>query len=406
MRIPRSLATAVLAPALGLVVTVATLLAIDPGRAGATPVFSRKYGFACTMCHSAFPRLNDWGQAFRDNGYQIPGQESREKTVLESPAPFAMRTSVGFLRESQSHAPDAFHREGFKVTGLDILSNGVLSRHAAYEMVVLPQLADSRDVAGQEGTIETASVVLRDLACSPWLNVRVGRFEPAYVALSVKRQLSIAPREVYAYGPPGAGFVFAEPQDGVEVTGYGHCFSYAAGLLNGSATNHPDDDPTDVYARAAMVIGAGRGQTAGQRIGVSGYLGRARPDVLPGDRQHLSRLGIDASLNYATLNLAGQFLVARDNKSLWGFSRNDAHWSGWFAELSWQPLFDCVAFARFDRVETPVTIPDVTRWTVGARYYLAGDLALHGEFSQRTIRTGAADLPTEEMEAVRLDFAF
>ncbi len=56
-----------------------------PAPAGAVPVFARKYGLNCTNCHSAFPRLNDWGQRFRANGYRLPGRENEEKTVLERP---------------------------------------------------------------------------------------------------------------------------------------------------------------------------------------------------------------------------------------------------------------------------------------------------------------------------------
>ena len=57
----------------------------------AVPVFSRKYGFECTNCHSSYPRLNDWGVRFRNNGYQLPGRENEERTVLKGPAPFAAR---------------------------------------------------------------------------------------------------------------------------------------------------------------------------------------------------------------------------------------------------------------------------------------------------------------------------
>ena len=35
----------------------------------AIPAFARKHGFNCNMCHVAFPKLNDFGQRFRDNGY-------------------------------------------------------------------------------------------------------------------------------------------------------------------------------------------------------------------------------------------------------------------------------------------------------------------------------------------------
>ena len=381
------------------------LLALRPGPAGAVPVFARKYGLNCTNCHSGFPRLNDWGQRFRANGYRLPGRENEEKTVLESPPPFALRTSHGYTIERFEHGAEGTNARGFRVHGLDVLSAGVIAPHVSYLMVYPPQLAGSRGVQEQEGTIEMASVVFSDLG-SPWLNVRAGRFEPAYAAFSVKRHLTVTPYEVYEYAFPG-GSPFSETQEGIEVTGSGRGFAYAAGLVNGSATNRPDDGPRDVYARASMVIGAGEGQTAGQRIGVTGYLGQARPtEEGVWTQGSFSRVGVDASLNLMQMNLAAQWLYGSDDRSLWG-RPDDVSWFGWFTELSWQPLVECVAFARYDLVNGPEWLEqNVTRLTGGGRYYFADNLALHLEYSRRTLDTTASNDPTEDLATARLDFGF
>lgn len=55
----------------GIVATalfVATLCA--PG--DAMPVFAQRYRFKCTMCHTAIPELNAFGNYFRDHGYRLP----------------------------------------------------------------------------------------------------------------------------------------------------------------------------------------------------------------------------------------------------------------------------------------------------------------------------------------------
>jgi hypothetical protein len=399
--------------ALAAALAAATLLALRPDPASAVPVFARKYGLNCTNCHSGFPRLNDWGQRFRANGYRLPGRENEEKTVLESPPPFALRTSAGYTHERFQNVPGSTYRSGFRVHGLDVLSAGVLAPHVSYLMVYPPQLADSaRGVEGQVGTIEMASVVFSDLG-SPWLNLRAGRFEPAYAAFSVKRHLTITPYEVYDYAFPG-GSPFSETQEGLEVTGSGRRFAYAAGLVNGSATNRPGDGPADVYARAAMVIGAGEGQTAGQRVGVTGYFGRARPEAGPndstlGELKCYSRFGVDASLNLKQVNLAAQWLYGQDPKALWSPDlADDVCWSGFFAELSWQPLVECVAFARYDLVNGPGGIDpkDITRLTGGGRYYFADNLALHVECSRRTSETARLGDRIEDLATARLDFGF
>ncbi len=40
--------------------------------AHAIPAFSRQYGTSCTTCHVAFPKLNDFGKAFKDAGFKFP----------------------------------------------------------------------------------------------------------------------------------------------------------------------------------------------------------------------------------------------------------------------------------------------------------------------------------------------
>ena len=43
--------------------------------AKAIPAFARKYQTSCTTCHTAFPKLNPFGEAFRRNNYRFPGDD-------------------------------------------------------------------------------------------------------------------------------------------------------------------------------------------------------------------------------------------------------------------------------------------------------------------------------------------
>src|SRR5215472_5334799 len=42
--------------------------------ARAVPSFARKYQTSCLTCHTVFPVLNPFGEAFRRNGYRFPSQ--------------------------------------------------------------------------------------------------------------------------------------------------------------------------------------------------------------------------------------------------------------------------------------------------------------------------------------------
>ncbi len=53
-----------------LIATIATPLVVPP-EASATAQFSRQFNTSCTTCHTAFPKLNDVGIAFKDAGFQF-----------------------------------------------------------------------------------------------------------------------------------------------------------------------------------------------------------------------------------------------------------------------------------------------------------------------------------------------
>ena len=59
----------------GVVLAVIAILSgivQDVQDAQAIPAFARKYDFACNVCHvPGFPKLNDFGNVFRDQGYQL-----------------------------------------------------------------------------------------------------------------------------------------------------------------------------------------------------------------------------------------------------------------------------------------------------------------------------------------------
>ncbi len=50
----------------------------------AIPSFARKYKTSCTTCHYAFPKLNSFGKAFKNNGYRYPAGQDFEMTKEEA----------------------------------------------------------------------------------------------------------------------------------------------------------------------------------------------------------------------------------------------------------------------------------------------------------------------------------
>ena len=49
-----------------------TLITFSASKSLAIPAFSRMYGTSCSTCHIDFPKLNDFGKAFKDAGFKFP----------------------------------------------------------------------------------------------------------------------------------------------------------------------------------------------------------------------------------------------------------------------------------------------------------------------------------------------
>jgi hypothetical protein len=58
--------------AIGRVGALLLVMAAFAAAAHAVPPFARKYQTSCATCHAAYPKLNYFGNAFRNNGYRYP----------------------------------------------------------------------------------------------------------------------------------------------------------------------------------------------------------------------------------------------------------------------------------------------------------------------------------------------
>lgn len=405
---------------------MAAFIYIIPQQGNAIPAFARKYGFNCNMCHTSFTKLNDFGQRFRNHGYQIPGQEGGEKNVFETAPPLALRTMVGH----KIYSSDQTTTSGFNYFGLDLLAAGVLHKNISFLLIYTPRVDEpGADYTGadpsQPAALESANIVFSNIL-EKYTNVRVGRFEPAYHLISSKRSYYIlSDYEVYGFQSPSNGFVFDDNQFGFEATGfYPIGFSYGLGLVNGTGASPDNNKQKDVYLAMSQVIGRGEGQSAGQRIGVFGYYGW-QPTVFPGGamspdgeiagrgNKTFMRLGGDLSLNWKTLNLRAFFMQGKDNKDLNNFDPTKEYsYTGGFAELDYAGcLNNRVLFSALYNWVSPPTENEeakIVGYSVLARYYFgdwtAVNVALHAEYAHREV--GKTDPAKEDRIGLLLDFDF
>lgn len=130
-------------PLLLLLLTSGLLI---PVTGEAMPVFARKYNLSCNACHSAFPRLNAFGEQFVANNLKLPNwKEAATKDVgdpllaLPDSVPLAIRAQA-FVQSRDGKAIDEISGATEADASTDIqspyliklLSSAPLSEHITY----------------------------------------------------------------------------------------------------------------------------------------------------------------------------------------------------------------------------------------------------------------------------------
>jgi hypothetical protein len=243
-----SFATSFTAAAL---VLVALVLSASQS-ANALPAFARKYGLRCSACHESWPMLNYFGQKFKDNGYQL--MNDRDAPIWQNPGywpvtfrivPIWHRVSTGKVEVDTyagggptGSAVQRVTSSGFDLSGLDFHTGGTLEKN--FSFYVLP----SSD-ATASFHFETVMARLDNLFGSPWLNIKLGKFELDNL-LSEKRILTLTGNggiyQLYHFIPVGDGNVFGQMGDnqlGLEVMGHSNNdrTRYSAAILSSTDGN-------------------------------------------------------------------------------------------------------------------------------------------------------------------------
>lgn len=228
------------------------LVSITPS-ANALPAFARKYGLRCSACHESWPMLNYFGQKFKDNGYQL--MNDHDAPIWQNPSywPVTFRITPIWHRVSTQNvlvdnyaggaitgttSSQNIESSGFDLSGLDFHTGGTLEKN--FSFYVLPS-SDSTAAFH----FETVMARLDNVFGSPWLNLKLGRFELDNL-LSEKRILTLTGNggiyQLYHFIPVNDGNIFGQIGDnqlGAELMGHSanDRTRYSAALLSSSDGN-------------------------------------------------------------------------------------------------------------------------------------------------------------------------
>ena len=249
--------------------------------AHAIPAFARKYGLPCSACHEAWPRLNNFGQTFKDNGYQLGN--GHDAPIYQQPEywPIAFRLTPAWHRESNARTEvdripgnpgsgqveTSVTRSGFDTSSIDLLTAGTLSNNISF--FVQPFIGNGSTFLAQ------AWVRLDNLAQSRWLNLKFGKFELDQ-PISQERTLTLnntgGAYYNYFFTPPGDNNFngIGGNQFGAELSGH------SANSYTRYSVSLFSQYPSQTYAGFVNFTQSFEIPKLGlQRVGVFGYLGEA-----------------------------------------------------------------------------------------------------------------------------------
>jgi hypothetical protein len=259
------------AAGIGIIVAILFLIGPCAPSSFAIPAFARKYSLPCSACHEAWPKLNNFGQVFRDNGYQLGNDRDTPLTQGISYWPITFRITPQWHRESNERVAvdiipgnaasgqteQRVTTSGFDISGVDIWTAGTLFKNVSF--VVLP----SSDSSGNFH-FESAWVRFDNLAGSRWFNFKLGKFE-LDTPISEKRILTLSNNggfyQNYHFTPPGDSNTFTgigNNQLGVELQGHSpnSYTRYSAALVTRSNgdVNLPNGSGYDFYGNFSQAF--------------------------------------------------------------------------------------------------------------------------------------------------------
>ncbi len=382
--------------------------------AQAAPLFARQYGISCVSCHSAFPKLNDFGHLFVENNYRLPNWKDTtiktgdDELALPAYVPLAIRAQA-FVQGRDAETIDVTTGNRTQADSdfqspylIKLISSAPLSEHITYYFYGI--FAEK----GSNGeTIIEDAWFSHDNLFDTDVSLMLGQFQVS--DLMFPRETRLTFQDFMAYRMAGITY-----ERGVIFGRAIGPLSLDVGLVNGNgitenvSINSPgyrrsdhlfdNDNSKAVFARLGADIGpvaAGLFAYSGQQKNATGAAGTAS-----GTRNtDKNIIGLDASGKLgAKSHWFGQMLWNEWD----GFinANTNYQWFGMFlgvdyiANNKWtySLLYNYADGGDFDNTDTVYEGIDIDSVTVNASYYfmrnVKGIIELNYDLLDKETKTG------------------
>lgn len=362
--------------AAAIAIAVWVILASAP-KSSAIPAFSRKYQTSCTTCHNNYPELNDFGEAFKKNGFKFPKDD--EVFVKEPPVMLGSKAQkeafpgAVYPGEIPGFLPIAFRYEGnftlrraqpagviaqngftprtdlFAPNTFTIISAGSFGQNFSFwiDDDISVGAANSNGGMG-DGWLKYNDIGRGIGLPKNSLNVRFGQFE-LDLPFTQAKTIYLSPFDIYSETAVAGGLgttnnpvIFGSPQRGIEFGGTpkNGNFNWSVAVTNGSNVGTATRSSKDVYVRVSQKFNLERDpesrnaiQAAGPtgprdhtsiRLGFFYYYGKNQqnqdgklfPGVTTTVEEPFYRVGGDLRFKYRKLELFGLGMYGHDDNHL------------------------------------------------------------------------------------------
>jgi hypothetical protein len=334
---------------------------------------------ACSTCHVGGPtQLTAFGEAFRDNGYRIPGDDQaylREPPLpLGSPAraalfphtvwPGQLPASIPLGLAGQVGVDGTLAPPGVKSTlafpaMLALLAGGSIGRHISFFGVLS---------GGTDGIALNQLFLVGRSLFERWLgesrfSLKAGLMQLDLFPVQPSLRRTALPYLTESLAVGRDGFTLAAPEPAIEAWGLlGGRLKWVVGVANGAKPITDTKGRRDLFGRVSIKLGGprldyrgvGPGQTESAttlQLGAAAYWGLGVVEPPPPEVRFgndIVRVAADARLRSHGLDVVGRVVYGEDSDPD-GLSLKVRH-LGWFAEADYELFPWLQPYARFEEV--------------------------------------------------------
>ena len=419
------------------------------GKAHAIAAFSRQHKAECTACHTIYPELNDFGEAFYKNGFVWPGKTPAEKNRAASqqtdggeksstggelqrineglllsavpevlPISFSASQSITINDHAADHTDLSTRFLGMQAAGNFREVVGFWVNYTLYSAGTYVPTTSTVQPNKTTNSIGELYAVLRHVQGTP-VNIKIGRMSPQLGLWKAGNKVTSSSFAPYTYkvGPSTtkSPFTVSSTEDGLELNAIlGNRVFVAGGIVDRDGQNKKEG-----YGHASVRIGGtdflGHEPVVDLEkdsiwdflaltVGTYGYYGSNAPldsnnSAIQNKDNNFYRIGLDTEILYKSLRvrLSGVrgsdsnpnfdlSAAAKDTKSLVGA-----------AEAEYRLASNLIGALRYEYQDDGALT--TRRYIAGVAYALLQNTKLSAEYKQEK-------LPTVNNRTVQLGLGF